>query len=120
VGYDPKRLAIILALLEKVLNFKFAKMDVYINVGGGIKVDDPFADMAVCAAIISSAKNIPLDNLGLFVGEISLTGDFRAPVNLEVREREGQRLGFKRLYSPAGGKFLELVKLGSLRDLTIF
>ena len=120
VGYDPRRLAIILALLEKVLNFKFAKMDVYVNVGGGIKVDDPFADMAVCAAIISSAKNIPFDNLGLFVGEISLTGDFRAPVNLEVREREGQRLGFKRLYSPAGGKFLELVKVGSLRDLTIF
>ncbi len=120
VGYDPKRLAIILALLEKILNFKFAKMDVYINVGGGIKVDDPSADMAVCAAIISSAKNVPLDNLGLFVGEISLTGDFRAPINLDIREREGQKLGFKRIYSPLGGKYLDLVKIGKLGDLAIF
>jgi len=120
VGYDPKRLAIILALLEKVLNFKFAKMDVYINVGGGIKVDDPSADMAVCAAIISSAKNIPLDNMGLFIGEISLTGDFRAPINLDLKEREGQKLGFKRLYSPSGGKFLNLIKVSNLKDLAIF
>ncbi len=117
VGYDPKRLAIVLALLEKLLNYKFAKTDIYINIGGGIKTDDSFIDMAVCSSIISSLRNIPLDNAGIFIGEISLTGEFKSPINLEVRENEGKRLGFKRLYSPKPGRTLEWFEVKNLKDL---
>ncbi len=100
VGYEHKRLAIVLAILEKILKLKLGKMDVYLKVEGGLSVEDPYADMAVMASVISSLKGIPLDNEAVFVGEISLSGDFKSPPDLDLRVAEAKRLGFKRVYAP--------------------
>jgi len=120
VGYDLRRLAIILALFEKKLNLRLGKRDVYLNVSGGLRVEEPYSDMAVAMALLSSIRNLPADNSGAFVGEISLSGEFRAPPDLPLRANEVRRLGFKRLYAPTKRKFsgLEVVPIFDLKDLS--
>ncbi len=117
VGYDQKKLAIVLALIERKLGIKLSKSNIYLNISGALRSDDTFMDMAVCASIISSVRNIPLDNSGIFVGEISLTGNFKPPANVDLRESEAKRVGFKRLYSPAGKGIIEHIPVRSLTDL---
>ncbi len=119
VGYDPKRLAIALALIEKKLNFKLGKRDVYLNVSGGLKIDEPYADMAIIASLLSSLRNFLLDNAGVFIGEVSLSGEFRSPPDLPLRVVEARRLGFKRLYAPTekGFEGMETVPVRTVEDL---
>ena len=116
VGYDPKRLAIILALIEKRLDIKVGKRDVYLNVSGGFKIDEPYGDMAVAASLLSSLRNAPLDNAGVFIGEISLSGDFRSPPDLPLRVGEARRLGFRRVYAPTDRQF-EGITLVPVKDI---
>ncbi len=117
VGYDHKRLAIILALMEKRLDIKLGKRDVYLNVSGGIRIDEPYADMAVAVSLLSSVRNFPMDNAGVFVGEVSLSGEFRAPPDLPLRVAEARRLGFKRVYAPTEEKFDGMETI-TVRDIT--
>ncbi len=120
VGYDPKRLAIVLALIEKRLEVKIGKRDVYLNVSGGFRIDEPYGDMAVAASILSSLKNLPLDNAGVFIGEVSLSGEFRSPPDLPLRVGEARRLGFKRVYAPTDRRFegVETVPVMDVRGLS--
>lgn len=117
VGYDQKKLAIILALLEKKLGYRLARMDIYLNLSGNLKSEDPSMDMAVCASLISSIRNIPLDNSGVFIGEISLTGEFKKPLNFNILEGEAKRVGFKRMYSPTPSEHLDWIKIEDLMEL---
>jgi len=119
VGYDPKRLAIVLALIEKRLNLKLGKRDVYLNVSGGLRIDEPYGDMAVAASLLSSLKNVPADNAGVFIGEVSLSGEFRAPPDLSLRANEARRLGFKRIYAPTSERYegVETISVFNLREL---
>ncbi len=96
-GYDSKRLNMLLAVLEKRGGMKLGMQDVFLNVAGGMKVDDPALDLAVCASLISSYEDTPLSEELCLVGEIGLGGEVRAVSRIESRIAEAEKLGFKKI-----------------------
>lgn len=99
-GFDYNRLAMLLAVLEKRSGFFFAGSDAYINVVGGLKLDEPATDLSVAMALISSLKDTPVREDTLAVGEIGLGGELRTVSFCEQRIKEADRLGFKRIIIP--------------------
>jgi len=99
-GFDLSRLNMILALLEKKLNLPFNQYDVFINVTGGIKINETAADLAIIAAIVSSFRNRPISKETVFIGEVSLVGDIREVPGIDVRVKEAANLGFKKAILP--------------------
>lgn len=99
-GFDYNRLAMILAVLEKRAGYFFGNMDTYINIVGGLRLDEPATDLSVALALVSSLKDIPVRDDALAFGEIGLAGEIRAVNNCEQRLREALRLGFKRCVIP--------------------
>jgi DNA repair protein RadA/Sms len=91
----------IIAVLERKANISLSSQDVYVNVVGGVEIDEPAADLAIALAIVSSLKNKPLANDIVVVGEVGLTGEVRGVNNISQRVNEVQRLGFKHIYLPA-------------------
>ena len=89
-----------LAILEKRLGIPFSKYDVYLNVVGGIHIDEPAADLAVCMALISSMRDIPVSDGLIAVGEVGLSGETRSVPDIEKRLGEAQRLGFGEFVMP--------------------
>jgi DNA repair protein RadA/Sms len=102
VGIDYNRAAIIIAVLERRLDLKLGSEDIYINVAGGIKVDEPAADLPMALAIASCYKNKPIDQKTVLVGEIGLAGEIRAVDRIEARIAESEKLGFKNIIIPSG------------------
>jgi DNA repair protein RadA/Sms len=100
-GIDPRRVSIILAVLEKRLGMRFGTLDVFVNAAGGLKLFEPAADLAVASAIVSSLKDQPVSSKTVLIGEIGLTGEVRGVPQIEKRIREADRLGFKRGLVPA-------------------
>ena len=100
-GIDHNRLALIMAVLEKRVGLLMGNYDAYVNVVGGVRVDEPAADLAVALALASSFRDAPLDCRMAAVGEIGLTGEIRPVSALERRVREAGQLGFKRCLVPA-------------------
>lgn len=100
-GFDNNRLSMLLALLEKKLDLPLGTYDVYINISGGIKINEPSADLAVIAAILSSYRNRELSSKTVFLGEVSLTGEIRDVSNLSLRLKEMQTQGFKKAIVPS-------------------
>ncbi|GAX87126.1 DNA repair protein RadA/Sms [Lebetimonas natsushimae] len=100
-GFDLARLNMILALLEKKLNLPFNQYDVFVNVTGGIKINETAADLAIIAAIVSSFRNRPISKESVFIGEVSLVGDIREVPGLDVRVKEAANLGFKKAIIPS-------------------
>ena len=100
VGWDTGRLAMVLAVLEARCGFGFGDQDVYLNVAGGLRINEPAADLAAAAALISSATDTPLPQGCVVFGEISLSGEIRAVGRAEARLREAQKLGFDRALAP--------------------
>ncbi len=100
-GFDTRRLSMLLAVLEKRANFKLAAKDVFINIAGGLRVDDPAIDLAVVAAILSSTVDIPIDPYTCFAGEVGLSGEIRPVIRIEQRLGEANKLGMKRIVVPA-------------------
>ncbi len=96
-GFDNKRLNMLLAVLEKRCGFKLGAKDVFINVAGGMKIDDPSADLAVAMAVLSSNSDLSIQKNIAFAAEISLSGELRAVNRIEQRIREAQKLGFKKI-----------------------
>lgn len=96
-GHDVKRLNMLLAVLEKRGGMKIAQQDVFLNIAGGLRVDDPALDLAVCASLISSYEDAPIPDLFCFVGEVGLGGEVRAVNRVESRIAEANKLGFKKL-----------------------
>lgn len=99
-GFDHNRLAMILAVLEKRAGYFFGNMDTYINIVGGLRLDEPATDLSVALALVSSLKDVPVRDDALAFGEIGLAGEIRAVSNCEQRLREASRLGFKRCIIP--------------------
>ncbi len=97
-GYDSRRLEILIAVLSKKLKLKLENYDVFVNVVGGIKVQDTSVDIAVAAAILSSVKNRPLPPKSCFVGELGLTGKVRMVHRLEQRTTKATKLGIQQIY----------------------
>lgn len=97
-GYNAKRLNMILAVLEKRAGFRLAQKDVFLNITGGINVDDPAIDLAVVAAILSSNEDIPVGKDFCFAGEIGLSGEIRPVNRVEQRILEAEKLGFSTIF----------------------
>lgn len=97
-GFDLRRLAMLLAVLEKRVGFHFGANDVFLNMAGGIRVDDPAIDLAVLAALLSSLDNTPVPPTDCFAGEVGLSGEVRAVSRIDLRIQEADRLGFKRFF----------------------
>lgn len=99
-GIDYNRAALLIAVLEKKLGFMLGQEDIFINVAGGIKVEEPGADLAVAVAIASSFKNRPVMENTVIIGEVGLAGEVRAVSHLEKRVQEAAKLGFSRAIVP--------------------
>jgi DNA repair protein RadA/Sms len=97
---DYNRVCLLLAVLEKRLGLKFSACDVYLNVIGGLRLDEPAADAAVCFALISSLRDIPVPDDAIAFGELGLSGEFRSSASVEQRVNEAVRLGFKTIALP--------------------
>ncbi len=101
-GLDQNRLALLLAVLDKRVGLNLATDDVYVNVAGGMTVDEPAADLAIVAAVASSLRNRPLPADVVMFGEVGLAGEVRAASHAAMRLREAAQLGFARAVIPAG------------------
>lgn len=104
VGWDSGRLAMVLAVLEARCGISFAGKDVYLNVAGGLKISEPAADLAVAAALVSSAFDAPLPAKTVVFGEIALSGKIREVSRSAARLKEAYKLGFRHAYAPEGDK----------------
>jgi DNA repair protein RadA/Sms len=113
-GVDQNRVALLIAMLEKRVGFHLMGDDVFVNIAGGLEVDEPAADLGVVAAIASSFKSVPVDAHTAVFGEVGLTGEVRGAMQAQVRAREAQTLGFKRIIMPASNT-LGLERLLGLR-----
>ena len=101
LGIDYNKLVLLLAVLEKRCSLPYYSYDVYINVMGGIKLNEPACDLAVCAALASAHKDMPIDKFTAVFGEVGLTGEVRAVQYAEKRVQECVKMGFKRVILPA-------------------
>lgn len=99
-GFDAKRMNMLLAVLEKRAGFKLAQKDVFLNIAGGLKVNDPALDLAVIGAILSSNFDIPINKNVCMAGEVGLSGEIRQVTRIEQRLSEAEKLGFKSVIIP--------------------
>lgn len=110
-GFDIRRLNMLLAVLEKRAGFRLGAKDVFLNIAGGLRVDDPAIDLAVMAAVLSSSEDIPLDGRTAFAAEVGLSGEVRAVNRVEARIAEADKLGFNRIFiSKYSAKGLDINK----------
>jgi len=113
----------LLAVLEKRCGFKLGAKDVFLNITGGIKINDTAIDLAVVCSILSSDQDISLDTLVCFAGEIGLSGEIRAVNRIENRIKEAEKLGYKKIiiskFNKLGGaKFnIEVQEFGKIEEL---
>lgn len=123
-GFDTKRLNMLLAVLEKRCGFRLAAKDVFLNITGGIRIEDPATDLAVVAAVLSSSEDIPIpENFG-FAAEVGLTGEVRPVNRVEQRIHEAQKLGFDTIFiskynriNTADFKGIRIVAVAKMEDL---
>ncbi len=122
-GYDIKRLHMILAVLEKRMGIKLSGKDVFLNITGGIRIDDPAIDLAVAAAILSSNNDSPVSAQWAFIGELGLTGEVRPVTRVAQRLSEAEKLGFERVFLSKHNKInpknykIALNGIGEIQDL---
>ena len=124
VGWDPSRLSMVLAVLEAHCGVKLSGHDVYLNVAGGLRIQEPAADLAAAAALVSSLVNAPLPTDAVYFGEISLSGAVRPVAQTSARLKEAAKLGFGRAVLPesargevGGDAGLSLNTVGGLTSL---
>lgn len=109
-GFDGKRLNMLLAVLEKRAGFKLASKDVFLNIAGGLKVNDPSIDLAVVTSVLSSTLDIPIPRDICVAGEIGLSGEIRPISRIDQRVSEAAKLGFKRIVIPTTTKKIVTIK----------
>lgn len=103
-GFDYNKIIVVVAILEKIAECNLQKHDIYLNIIGGLKIDDRSSDLAIAISIISSLQNKPVNSNLVSMGELSLTGDIRSVSNIEKRIKECIKLGFKRIIVPYSNK----------------
>jgi DNA repair protein RadA/Sms len=122
IGVDGNRVALLAAVLEKKEEIPLVGCDLFVNVAGGMQLSEPACDLAVCAALVSSLQNRPLDPHTLVLGEVGLAGEVRAVGQVEPRLAEAAKMGFQRVVLPAGSarrleeKKLKVVGVETLGD----
>ena len=122
-GYNSKRLNMLLAVLEKRVGFRLASKDVFLNITGGISVDDTALDLAIVAAIISSNEDLVLNEKYCFAAEVGLSGEIRPVQRLEQRIAEAEKLGFSKIFISKFSKLnistksIKIIFLSKIEDL---
>lgn len=124
-GFDLRRLAMLLAVLEKRCGFRLAAKDVFINIAGGIKVEDPGIDLALVCGILSSNEDLPIPQTVCFAGEVGLTGEIRPVNRIEQRISEAEKLGFEKIIISSFNKKgldlkqfkIEIIPLGKIEEV---
>lgn len=124
-GFDSKRMSMLLAVLEKKAGFKFGAKDVFLNITGGVKIEDPAMDLAVVVSIVSSYLDIALDRYVCFAAEIGLSGELRPVARLEHRINEAEKLSYKKIivskYNFKAADYkksrLDIIPVGKLSDV---
>ena len=99
-GVDYRRLSLLLAVLEKRVGLRLGTHDVFVNIAGGVKIDEPAVDLGIATSIASSLRDVPVDSTSVAVGEIGLGGEIRTIGHIEKRVQEASKLGFKRIIVP--------------------
>jgi len=123
-GFDSKRMNMLLAVLEKRVGFKLAQKDVFLNIAGGLKVNDPALDLAVICAILSSNVDMPIQKGACLTGEVGLSGEIRQVTRIEHRISEAAKLGFKTIIIPKNntkgiktGKYnIQIIEVSRVED----
>lgn len=113
-GLDISRVLLMSAVLSKRLDLKLYDQDVYVNVVGGLRIEEPAADLGVALAIVSSLRNAPVDPELVVMGEVGLSGEIRAVGHMEQRLKEAAKLGFKRCLAPYGARVPRIPELETL------
>ena len=123
MGVDVNRVNLLMAVLEKRLNLQLSGYDAYVNVAGGIRLNEPAIDLALVMAIISSYKDIPIPEKTVVFGEVGLSGEIRAVSMAQQRVQEAKKLGFLRILLPQSSMEqvrqitgIELAGAASVRD----
>ena len=122
-GFDTRRMNMLLAVLEKRCGFRLGAKDVFLNITGGIKIDDTAIDLAVVCSILSSDQDVPLDNQICFAGEIGLSGEIRAVNRIDQRISEAEKLGYEKIIISKYNKFnskdfnIEILKCGKIEEV---
>jgi DNA repair protein RadA/Sms len=123
LGFDSNRVALLAAVLEKKVGLEILSCDLFVNVAGGLTLDDPAADLACVAALASSFREKALDSRTVILGEVGLAGEVRAVAQAEARLAEAARLGFQRAVLPAGNarhadapRGIEVIGVESVED----
>jgi DNA repair protein RadA/Sms len=99
-GFDGRRLQVLLAVLEKREGMQFSQRDVFLNVAGGVRLDEPAVDLGVALAVASSLRDVPVDSGTAVFGEVGLGGEIRAVARVEARLAEARHMGFERALIP--------------------
>jgi DNA repair protein RadA/Sms len=126
-GFDNRRLNMLLAVLEKRSGFKLGSKDVFLNIAGGIRVDDPAIDLAVVASVLSSNEDHPISGKNCFAGEVGLSGEIRPVSRIESRIAEAEKMGFEKIfvshYNQKKGQFnsskLQVVPIKKIENLWV-
>ncbi|MDB5283893.1 MAG: repair protein RadA, partial [Bacteroidota bacterium] len=123
-GFDGRRMSMLLAVLEKRAGFRFGTKDVFLNIAGGLRVEDPAIDLAVVAALVSSYNDMPVSAKIAFAAEVGLSGEVRAVSRVDQRVSEADKLGFEKIFiSKFNQKFdtkkfnIEIVTIGKVQEL---
>jgi len=123
-GFDIRRLNMLLAVLEKRAGFRLAIKDVFLNIAGGVKVNDPAIDLAIISSVLSSNLDIPISRDICFAGETGLSGEIRPVSRIEQRVKEASKMGFKKIYVSryhrnitVKGVNIEIVQIGKIENL---
>ncbi len=122
-GFNSKRLNMLLAVLEKKLGFKIGVKDIFINITGGIKIEDPALDLAVVSSILSSNTNLSIDSKICFCAEVGLSGELRSVTNINLRISEAERLGYEKIIISKNSKvntkniIIDIIKFSKLSDV---
>jgi len=112
-GFELRRLQLLLAVLEKRGGFAFGMKDVFVNIAGGLKIEDPSMDLAIILALLSSFEDLPLPQGICFAGEVGLNGEIRAVNRIQQRIAEAEKLGFEKIIiSSFNQKGIDTKKLG--------
>ncbi len=127
-GFDKNRLNLLLAVLEKRYGIRFGQYDVFVNIVGGVRIDEPAADLAVTLAIVSSIRDTPVPYTSVILGEIGLGGEVRMVGHMEKRILEAAKLGFQSILLPKGGarevqkrdlRLQEVERIGDALDIAL-
>jgi DNA repair protein RadA/Sms len=123
-GFDIRRLNMLLAVLEKRAGFRLGVKDVFLNIAGGIKVNDPAIDLAILSSVLSSNLDIPVDRTTCFAGEAGLSGEIRPVARIEQRIREASKMGFSKIIVSKFQKnighrdpAIEVIQVGKIENL---